>query len=161
MGGCTERIEEPHKCYSHWTLSNSHCGVSDVHGRPIDGGIFLRNPVIMSAMAEGLCNQEAQVRCLTIDDIVKFLETPGSAPEQLLNALFRERQVSYWERCNEGPDKLQRRTINIGLVPKAQLLPNNSWVEFMNVASLPITYADFVDNMRAHRPLEEAVIERI
>ncbi len=37
-------------------------------------------------MAEGLSDQEAQAQHLTIGEIVQFLETPGDAPERILNA---------------------------------------------------------------------------
>ncbi|CAJ1440368.1 unnamed protein product [Effrenium voratum] len=55
------------------------------------------NSRVISEVARSLQDRWQQMTLLTVQDIVRFLETPGDAPVELMKALFHEHsQIKYW-----------------------------------------------------------------
>ena len=61
------------------------------------------NSRVISEVANALQDSWHQVTLLTVQDIVRFLQTPGEAPVNLLKALFYESsQIKYWQKIGLG-----------------------------------------------------------
>ncbi|CAK9025984.1 unnamed protein product [Durusdinium trenchii] len=61
------------------------------------------NSRVISEVAKALQDSWHQVTLLTVQDIVRFLKTPGEAPVNLMKALFYESgQIKYWQKQTQG-----------------------------------------------------------
>ncbi|CAE8591341.1 unnamed protein product, partial [Polarella glacialis] len=57
-----------------------------------------KNSSCIGTVAECLKDAPRQVKLLTFQDVVRFLETPGSAPVEIMKALFHRRpHIRYWK----------------------------------------------------------------
>ncbi|CAE7246352.1 unnamed protein product [Symbiodinium pilosum] len=60
------------------------------------------NSRVISEVAAALQDTPQQVACLTVEDIVRFLKTPGNAPVNLMKALFYQTsQIKYWKPAEQ------------------------------------------------------------
>jgi hypothetical protein len=122
--------------------------------RVLDLVFKLGNPVVISAVAEGLAYQEDQMKQLGPKEMVRFLTTPGSAGYHIIKALFKKRDVVFFQRDEDGgsPVRTHIITAHIG---KAQVLPNGQRHEPINVAVLYGCYKDLHDKFRERASLSD------
>jgi hypothetical protein len=122
--------------------------------RVLDLVFKLGNPVVISAVAEGLRHQEDQMMQLGPKEMVRFLATPGSAGHHIIRALFKKRDIVFFQKDEKGGNPVRTHIITAH-IGKAQILPNGQRHDPINVAVLHGGYHQIHAKFRERTPLSE------
>eukprot|EP00931_Biecheleriopsis_adriatica_P023768 TRINITY_DN14940_c0_g1_i6.p1 TRINITY_DN14940_c0_g1~~TRINITY_DN14940_c0_g1_i6.p1 ORF type:complete len:909 (+),score=105.95 TRINITY_DN14940_c0_g1_i6:254-2728(+) len=70
--------------------------------RSIDVVFKNKNPLLISAIAQGLGDAPSMLDQMSPSSFLQFLSCPGDAPLHIMDAVFRQYTISSWTRHDEG-----------------------------------------------------------
>jgi len=78
-------------------FSGSSAALSGGEMRCIDQVFLSENPLLLSAVAQGLSHARDLLNNISTDDFIRFLRASGHTPVHILQAIFQPHTLRYWE----------------------------------------------------------------